>query len=234
VGSRRFTTSVEAGFSRSGASPRAHHRRTSKCDPANVPGDDFVVGLEHRAEAERFLSELKERFLKFGLELHSEKTRLIEFGRFAAQEREKRGKGRPETFDFLGFTHLCGKTRGGRFTVIRQTMTKRLKAKLKAVSTVLRRRLHDPVPALGAYLRAVMSGHMQYYAVPFNIRAIQRFRYGLVRLWRQTLSRRSQRAHVTWERIAALEKRWIPPARICHMYPEQRVHVMTRGRSRMR
>jgi hypothetical protein len=122
VGSRRFTTSVEAGFSRSGASPRAHHRRTSKCDPANVPGDDFVVGLEHRAEAERFLSELKERFLKFGLELHSEKTRLIEFGRLAAQEREKRGEGRPETFDFLGFTHLCGKTRGGRSTVIRQTM----------------------------------------------------------------------------------------------------------------
>jgi group II intron reverse transcriptase/maturase len=196
--------------------------------------DDFVVGFEHRAEAERFLSELKERFLKFGLELHSEKTRLIEFGRVAANERAKRGEGRPETFDFLGFTHLCGKTRSGRFTVIRQTMTKRLKAKLKAVSTVLRRLLHDPIPALGAYLRAVMSGHMQYYAVPFNIRAIQRFRYGLVLLWRQTLSRRSQRARVTWERMTALEKRWIPPARICHMYPEQRVRVMTQGRSRMR
>jgi RNA-directed DNA polymerase len=196
--------------------------------------DDFVVGFEHRAEAEQFLVELKERLLKFGLELHSEKTRLIEFGRLAAEEREKRGEGRPETFDFLGFTHLCGKTRGGRFAVVRQTITKRLKAKLKAVSTVLRRRLHDSVPALGAYLRAVMLGHMQYYAVPFNIRAIQRFRYGLVRLWRQTLSRRSQRAHVTWERIAALERRWIPPAHICHMYPDQRVRVMTQGRSRMR
>jgi hypothetical protein len=113
-------------------------------------------------------------------------------------------------------------------------MTTRLKAKLKAVSTVLRQRLHDPLPALGAYLRAVMAGHMQYYAVPFNIRAIQRFRYGLVRLWRQTLSRRSQRAHVTWERVTALEQRWIPPARICHMYPEQHVRVMTQGKSRMR
>lgn len=196
--------------------------------------DDFVVGFEHRAEAERFLAELKERFLKFGLELHSEKTRLIEFGRLAAQERAKRGEGKPETFDFLGFTHLCGKTRNGRFTVIRQTMTKRLKAKLKAVSTVLRRRLHEPIPALGAYLRAVMAGHMQYYAVPFNIRAIQRFRYGLVLLWRQMLSRRSQRAPVTWERMTALERRWIPPARICNPYPEQRVRVMTQGRSRMR
>ncbi len=196
--------------------------------------DDFVVGFEHRAEAERFLTELKERFLKFGLELHSEKTRLIEFGRFAAERRWKRGEGRPETFDFLGLTHLCGKTRGGRFTVIRQTMAKRLKAKLKAVSAVLWRRLHDPVPALGAYLRAVMLGHMQYYAVPSNIRAIQRFRYGLVRLWRQVLSRRSQRSRVTWERMTALHQRWIPPARICHVYPEQRVRVMTQGRSRMR
>jgi group II intron reverse transcriptase/maturase len=196
--------------------------------------DDFVVGFEHRAEAERFLTELKERFWKFGLELHFEKTRLIEFGRMAAEEREKRGEGKPETFDFLGFTHLCGKTRGGRFTVVRQTMTKRLKAKLKAVSTVLQRRLHHSVPALGAYLRTVMLGHMQYYAVPFNIRAIQRFRYGLVLLWRKALSRRSQRSRVTWERMMTLEQRWIPPARICHVYPEQRLRVMTQGRSRMR
>jgi group II intron reverse transcriptase/maturase len=196
--------------------------------------DDFVVGFEHHVEAERFLVELKERFRKFGLELHSEKTRLIEFGRFAADERAKRGEGKPETFAFLGFTHICGRTRGGRFTVIRQTMRKRLQAKLKAVGTVLRRRMHDAIPALGAYLRAVLLGHMNYYAVPFNIRAIQRFRYGLVLLWRQNLSRRSQRARVTWERMKELERRWIPPARICHPFPEQRMRVMTQGRSRMR
>ena len=196
--------------------------------------DDFVIGFEHQAEAERFLVELKERFQKFGLELHSEKTRLIEFGRNAAEERAKRGEGKPETFAFLGFTHICGKTRGGRFTVIRQTMRKRLQAKLKAVGTALRRRMHDGIPALGAYLRSVMTGHMRYYAVPFNIRAIQRFRYGLVLLWRQSLSRRSQTAHVTWERMKELEKRWIPPARICHPFPEQRLCVTTQGRSRMR
>jgi RNA-directed DNA polymerase len=145
--------------------------------------DDFVVGFEHQCEAEQFVIELKERFLKFGLELHSEKTRLIEFGRFAADEREKRGEGKPETFDFLGFTHICGKTRSGRFTVIRHTMRKRLQAKLKAVHTELKRRPHAAMPALGAYLRAVMKGHMNYYAMPLNIRAIQRFRYGLVLLW---------------------------------------------------
>ncbi len=196
--------------------------------------DDFVVGFEHRAEAEQFLAELKERFLKFGLELHSEKTRLIEFGRFAAEDRAKRGEGKPETFAFLGFTHICGKTRSGRFTVMRQTMRKRLKAKLKAVGAVLRRRMHDGIPALGAYLSAVMRGHMRYYAVPFNIRAIQEFRIGLVRLWRQTLSRRSQTAQVTWERMTELEERWLPPARILHPYPEQRMRVKTQGRSRMR
>lgn len=196
--------------------------------------DDFVVGFEHQAEAERFLSELKERFQKFGLELHSEKTRLIEFGRYAAQERARRGEGKPETFGFLGFTHLCGKTRKGRFTVIRQTMRKRLKAKLKTVGTELKRRMHAGIPALGAYLRAVMAGHMQYYAVPFNLAAVKEFRQGLVLLWRQSLSRRSQTARVTWERMKELEKRWIPPARICHPYPDQRVRVMTQGRSRMR
>jgi group II intron reverse transcriptase/maturase len=196
--------------------------------------DDFVVGFEHQAEAEWFLAELKERFRKFGLELHSEKTRLIEFGRHAAEERARRGEGKPETFGFLGFTHLCGKTRNGRFTVIRQTMRKRLKAKLKTVGTELKRRMHAGIPALGAYLRAVMTGHMQYYAVPLNLAAVKEFRQGLVLLWRQSMSRRSQRARVTWERMKELEKRWIPPAHICHPYPDQRVRVMTQGRSRMR
>ena len=196
--------------------------------------DDFVVGFEHRAEAERFMTELKERFQKFGLELHSEKTRLIEFGRFAADNRAKRGDGKPETFAFLGFTHICGKTRGGRFAVIRHTMRKRLKAKLKEVATYLKRRMHDGIPALGAYLRAVVTGHMNYYAVPFNIEAIKDFRYRLVLLWRQSLSRRSQKARVAWDRMKELEKRWIPPARICHPFPDERLRVTTRGRSRMR
>lgn len=173
--------------------------------------DDFVVGFEHRAEAERFLAELKERFQKFGLELHSEKTRLIEFGRHAAEEPAGRGEGKPETFGFLGFTHFCGKTRKGRFTVIRQTMRKRLKAKLKTVGTELKRRMHAGIPALGAYLRAVMAGHMQYYAVPFNLAVVKEFRQGLVLLWRQSPSRRSQTARVTWERMTVLERRWIPP-----------------------
>ncbi len=196
--------------------------------------DDFVVGFAHRAQAEQFLTELKERFQKFGLELHPEKTRLIEFGRFAAENREKRGEGKPETFAFLGFTHICGKKRRGGFKVIRQTMRKRLNAKLKAVATVMRRRMHDGIPAQGAYLRAVMEGHMRYYAVPFNIRAIHDFRIGLVRLWRQTLSQRSQTARVTWERMKELHERWIPTARICHPYPEERLRVTTQDRSRMR
>ena len=196
--------------------------------------DDFVVGFEHQAEAEQFWIELKERFQKFGLELHSEKTRLIEFGRFAAERRGKRGEGKPETFAFLGFTHICGKTRGGRFTVKRKTMRKRLEAKLKAVGVELKRRINDGIPAMGAYLRAVMLGHMRYYAVPFNFDAIDRFRNRLVLLWRQVLSRRSQTARVTWVRMKELIERWIPPARICHPYPDQRLSVKTQGKSRMR
>ncbi len=196
--------------------------------------DDFVVGFQHRDDAERFLSELKERISKFGLELHAEKTRLIEFGRFAAENRAKRGEGKPETFAFLGFTHICGKTRHGKFTVVRETMRQRLNAKLKAVGTELKRRMHEGIPAVGAYLRAVSRGHMNYYAVPFNIRAIQRFRRRLVLLWKLTLGRRSQTAYVTWARMTALERRWIPPARICHPHPVPRLLVRTQGRSRMR
>jgi hypothetical protein len=128
--------------------------------------DDFVVGFQYRDEAKRFLAELRERLGKFGLELHPEKTRLIEFGRFATRNRQKRGEGKPETFNFLGFTHICGKTRAGRFTVLRQTMRKKWQAKLKEVSVELRRRMHDPVPEQGAYLRSVVTGHARYYGVP--------------------------------------------------------------------
>ena len=128
--------------------------------------DDFVVGFEHREEAERFLAELRERFAKFGLELHPDKTRLIEFGRYARPNRRARGEGKPETFNFLGFTHSCGKTRKGRFTVLRQTMRKRLQAKLQEVKAELRRRMHDPSRSKGAYLRSVVLGHVRYYGVP--------------------------------------------------------------------
>jgi group II intron reverse transcriptase/maturase len=196
--------------------------------------DDFVVGFEHRHEAERFLSELRERFAQFGLELHPDKTRLIEFGRFADRNRRGRGDGKPESFDFLGFTHACGKTRRGKFTVLRQTMRKRWQAKLREVKTELRRRLHDPIPEQGAYLRAVLLGHSRYYGVPRNGPSLGAFRNEMTRLWRAALLRRSQTGFVSWERMARYIRRWLPTPRICHPYPNQRLAFLTQGKSRMR
>lgn len=196
--------------------------------------DDFVLGVEHHDDGERCLVALRERLTRFGLALHPTKTRLLEFGRFAADNRHRRGEGKPETFNFLGFTHLCGKTRQGRFTVVRQTMRQRMQAKLKAVATELRRRLHLPIPEVGAYLRAVLRGHYRYYGVPLNTYALRAFRQAIIRLWRQVLGRRSQRARLTWVRMARLSARWLPPARVCHPYPTLRAVVMTQGRSRMR
>src|SRR5438093_4125478 len=152
--------------------------------------DDFAVGFEHRQDAERFLVELRERFSRFRLELHPDKTRLIEFGRFADQNRRGRGDGKPETFNFLGFTHSCAKTRTGRFTVLRQTMRSRWQAKLKDVKVELRRRLHRPIPEQGTYLRAVVQGHFHYYGMPMNGPALSAFRRAVGRLWRQVLCRR--------------------------------------------
>jgi RNA-directed DNA polymerase len=189
--------------------------------------DDFIVGFQHRAEAERFLAELRERFTKFGLELHSEKTRLLEFGPFAAEERQRAGKGKPETFDFLGFTHICGKKKSGRFTVVRQTIRKRLQAKLSEVKAELRRRLHDPIPVVGAWLRQVVSGHIRYYGVPMNGPAIGMFRHQVGGLWHRALARRSHTGHVSWERMRRLVERWLPAARICHPYPLRRLGVVT-------
>jgi len=189
--------------------------------------DDFIVGFEHRADAERFLAELRERFTKFGLELHSEKTRLLEFGPYAAEHRQRAGKGKPETFDFLGFTHICGKKRNGRFTVVRQTIRKRVQAKLSAVKAELRRRLHDPIPVVGAWLRQVVGGHVRYYGVPMNGRAIGMFRFQVGWLWQRALARRSHTGHVSWERMRRLIERWLPPARICHPYPLRRLGVIT-------
>ena len=189
--------------------------------------DDFIVGFQHRADAERFQAELRERFATFGLELHPEKTRLLEFGPYAAEHRQRAGKGKPETFDFLGFTHICGKKRNGRFTVVRQTIRKRLQAKLHEVKAELRRRLHDPISQVGTWLGQVVGGHTRYYGVPMNSPAIALFRFRVGRLWHRALARRSHTGHVSWERMRRLIERWLPPARICHPYPLRRLGVVT-------
>ena len=184
--------------------------------------DDFIVGFEHREDAERFLAGLRKRFAKFGLELHPDKTRLIEFGRFAARDRAARGLGKPETFDFLGFTHICAKTRSGRFWVKRITISKRMRAKLKAVKDQLRRRMHQPVPVQGRWLASVVRGHMAYYAVPGNARAVRAFRDQVTRHWHKALRRRSQKTRINWTRMHRIATRWLPPAREMHPFPEAR------------
>jgi RNA-directed DNA polymerase len=195
--------------------------------------DDFVAGFEHRHEAERFLAELRERFAKFGLELHAEKTRIVEFGRYAERDRRNRGDGKPETFNFLGFTHSCGKTRKGHFTVLRQTMRQRWQAKLRALKMELRRRMHMPISQQGAYLRSVLLGHFRYYGVPLNGPALGAFRTAVGYLWRTVLRRRGQ-SNLPWHRMQRLIARWLPPAHVCHPYPLLRFGVLTRGGSRMR
>ena len=189
--------------------------------------DDIVLGFQVRADAERFRTELAERFRKFSLELHPDKTRLLEFGRYAAEHRKGRGLGKPETFDFLGFTHICGKTSKGRFTVLRQTVRKRLQAKLQAVKIELQQRMHDPAPEVGAWLKTVVGGHLRYYGVPSNRYALAHFRFSVGKLWHHVLARRSQRGRVPWERMKRLISRWLPPARICHPYPSLRMRVTT-------
>lgn len=196
--------------------------------------DDFVVGFQHRDDAERFQGELRARLAKFHLEVHPDKTRLIEFGRFAADNRRKRGEGHPESFDFLGFTHSCGRTQKGSFQVVRQTMRKKLRAKLKALKAELWRRMHHPIREVGDWLQAVVAGHNLYYAVPGNSQALWVFRSQLTRLWWRTLRRRSQKTRLSWKRMARLARRWIPYPRILHPYPEQRLCVLTQGRSPVR
>lgn len=181
--------------------------------------DDFVVGFQYKWEAERYLAELRERFQKFKLELHPEKTRLIEFGRFASDDRKRRGEGKPETFNFLGFTHSCGRTRKGKFTVYRRTMKKRLRSKLKAVKAELKRRMHDAIPRVGQWLGAVVRGHYQYYGVPWNSDALYQFQGQVTLAWYRMLRRRSQKHRMTWERMRTLIQRWIPSPRICRSYP---------------
>jgi group II intron reverse transcriptase/maturase len=196
--------------------------------------DDFVVGFEHNDDAERFLADLRERFAQFALELAPDKTRLIEFGRFAAERRQQRGERRPETFDFLGFTHICAKTRKGRFMLKRVTSKKRMRAKLSAVKTELRRRMHLPVSEQGRWLGSVVRGHLNYYAVPGNSDAIGAFRDQITRHWHRTLRRRSQRHRLTWQRMHRLAVRWLPHARIQHPWPDARFAATTQGRSPVR
>jgi len=203
-------------------------RKTARGDMMVVRyADDAVLGFEHRAEAEAFLEQLRERMRKFGLELHPEKTRLIEFGRFAEDNRKRRGEGKPETFDFLGFTHICGKTRkGGWFTVKRRTIKKRLRSKLQAVRQELRKRRHERIAETGKWLRSVVQGYFNYHAVPGNFAALQAFRREVARAWLEALRRRSQRHRLPWERFAQIVDRFLPLPRILHPEPGVRFDAM--------
>jgi RNA-directed DNA polymerase len=196
--------------------------------------DDYVAGFEHREDAERFLADLRGRFAEFGLELHPEKTRLIEFGRFAAQNRARRGDRKPDTFDFLGLSHICAEDRHGRFKLKRVTSKKKMRSKLKSVKAEMRRRMHLPIPEQARWLARVLQGHYNYYAVPDNSAALRGFREAVIRLWRKALARRSQKGRITWERMYRLAARWLPQPRILHPWPNVRFDARTQGRSPVR
>ncbi len=187
--------------------------------------DDFVAGFENYQDACRFLHDLRERFARFGLELHPGKTRLIEFGRYAAERRRKRGAGKPETFGFLGFTHICARTATGRFWVRRITISKRMRAKLAEVKDQLKARRHQPIPEQGRWLGSVVRGHCAYYAVPGNRTAVASFRTQVTRYWHKALERRSQRTRIGWGRMNRLATQWLPPARVMHPFPDARLRV---------
>jgi RNA-directed DNA polymerase len=189
--------------------------------------DDIVVGFQSRKDALQFHQDVKERLKRFNLELHAEKTRLIEFGRYAGGNRKAREEGKPETFDFLGFTHICGVTRKGRFTVLRQTMRKKMQRKLQELKQELRKRMHWSILDVGKWLRSVLLGHDRYYGVPGNSRKLSAFRYHLLCQWWHTIRRRGQRQRITWKRMSLMAKRWFPLPRIYHPYPGQRLRVTT-------
>ena len=184
--------------------------------------DDSVMGFEHRADAELFLASLPERLAQFGLVLNPDKTRLVEFGRFAIKNRKQRGQGKPGTFDFLGFTHCCSQTRNGRFLILRLTVKKRMRATLKAIREKLRTMMHSPVPKVGRWLGQVVRGYFNYFAVPGNVYRLSSFRQAICRAWRRVLLRRSQRHTLSWARFNRLAKRYLPSARTLHPYPETR------------
>jgi group II intron reverse transcriptase/maturase len=211
--------------------------RKNRCQGAVVVvryADDFVIGFEHHREAMACVEELHARFAKFGLKLHAEKTRLIEFGRFAAERRSRRGEGRPETFNFLGFTHQCSRTRtNDRFTVHRKSVAKRVRATLQAIKAELRKRRHDPLGDTGRWLRRVVQGWLNYHAVPGNSCCLNRFVGEVTRLWLREIRRRSQRGGRgwTWERMSRFVWRYLPHPRILHPYPDQRFRARHEART---
>lgn len=197
--------------------------------------DDFVVGFEHEEDGKRFLEDLRERFRKFKLELHPDKTRLIEFGRYANAKRLGRGeRGAAESFRFLGLVHICGRSRRGGFLLIRHTDSKRMRTTLRALKGAMVRRRHDPVDAQGRWLGSVVRGYFAYHAVPTNSRIIGRFRTEVIRTWAKSLKRRSQRHRLNWKRMTRLADRWLPAARIQHPWPDERFYAKTRGGSPVR
>jgi RNA-directed DNA polymerase len=189
--------------------------------------DDLVVGFEHRAEAEQFLSEFRERLAKFGLELHGEKTRLIEFGRHAEANRQHRGEGKPETFTFLGFTHICAKRqKTGTFLVLRRTDKKKMRQALERIGLQLQARMHDSPAQVGAWLQRALRGYYGYFAVPLNTSVLSVFRYRLQLRWRHILRRRSQRSRFDWRCFGRLSARWLPIPKTLHPFPEQRFNAL--------
>jgi len=196
--------------------------------------DDIVVGFQHEADARRFQEELSARAAGFGLELHADKTRLLRFGKYAAQQRKELGENKPETFDFLGFTHICGKSRAGRFVLLRHTSRKRMQHRLRTVREELMRRRHQPEVMQGKWLRQVVTGYFAYHAIPTNSARITVFHREVTRAWRRALQRRSQRGHVTWRRMEKLTHRWLPRARILHPWPDDRFDARILGKSRVR
>ena len=187
--------------------------------------DDIVCGFEHEADAQRFHAALQQRTEQFALSLHPDKTRLIEFGRFAAENRARRGLGKPETFNFLGFTHICGRSRKGLFQLKRKSRRDRMRAKLRAIKEELRRRMHEPIPQQGQWLCQVVRGYFAYHAVPTNVASLSAFRHHVVDLWRRSLKRRSQKDHTTWDRLARLAADFLPAPRILHPWPDARFAV---------
>ena len=201
-------------------------RREARGDMVIVRyADDLVAGFEHEGDARRFIEAMRERFEAFALTLHPDKTRLIEFGRHTADRRAQRGLDRPETFNFLGFTYICGRSRRGRFQLQRKTRRDRMRATLQEIKVELRRRMHQPIPQQGSWLRQVVTGHFGYFAVPTNARALSAFRHYVADLWRRSLRRRSQKDGFTWARMTRLADDWLPPPRVLHPWPEQRFAV---------
>jgi hypothetical protein len=215
-------------------SREVHVRFCERREVRSLPATHHIVGFQYREDAERFLADLRERLARFSLELAAEKTRLIEFGRFAAEHRRARGLGKPETFQFLGFTHICAKDRRGRFALRRYTDKTRLRRKLRVVKEEFERRQHLPIPEQGQCLRRVVRGHYGYYAVPGNIAAITTFHTQVKRHWYRALRRRSQRTSLDWQRMDRLAAHWLPPPRILHPWPSVRFNARTQARSPVR